>query len=130
MTDPVLVALIVGGCGAIPAVLSWMTSRRSLQVSEANSAKSVAIASKADTLAVKADTIIEKATEIHTATNGHLSELRDQLGTAMERIAGLERLIKSKDSAAAATAQVAEAATIRSEARESAAKIANKETPT
>lgn len=47
----------------------------------------------------KADQIIEKAAEIHTLTNSNLSKVTASLDVALEKIAGLEKMVVSLNEA-------------------------------
>ena len=99
---PVWIALI----GVVPAAIAaWVSVKNGV---------------KADATGKKADAILVKSEQIHVATNGHLSKLTTELGTANAaigianaRIEGLEKLVASmvtgRDSVAGPAKDVASA---------------------
>jgi hypothetical protein len=114
----------------VTAFLAWMSTRavgrqalalRQQSATEhAEAMKKVSVVQEiTDATAAKTDGLVEKTIEIHTATNGHLSELRldlakmqgelrDQKSTATAEIAGLKALIANMVEAKA-DAKLAEA---------------------
>ena len=101
MNDPSVIAaaivtVIVAFSGAAISIINARAAAAERRDARASRARLEEYAKTTDN---KASTIIEKAVEIHTLTNSNLSKVTAALDSALAKIEGLEKLVKSQSEA-------------------------------
>jgi hypothetical protein len=84
---------------AAGSLAAFVTGLMAYLSSRAVKQKVEKVAILTDQTAAQTNSMMEKTVEIHTATNGHLAALRDEVSTANEKIAGLKALIANMSEA-------------------------------